>query len=141
MTSLGAMPETKTDMSRRTERIANELQAEVARLLREEVTDPRIGLLTITRLDVAPDLSHAIVFYSPLHELDEDELMALDDGLHSAAPFLRKRAARELPFKRMPAFDFRYDAAFSLGSHTLSVLQEIQSEAAPRPDAEPEEGE
>ena len=49
-------------MSRRTERIAEQLRAEIARILREEATDPRTRLVTLTRVDVAPDLSNALVF-------------------------------------------------------------------------------
>ena len=44
-------------MSRRSERVGEEIRGELARLLREEVADPRIGLVTLTRVDVAPDLS------------------------------------------------------------------------------------
>ncbi len=118
-------------MTRRTDRIANVLLAELARLLRQEVTDPRIGLVSLARVDVAPDLSNAIVYYSTVGELDDDALEALDDGLHSAAPFLRKRAARELPFKRMPAFEFRYDPSVALGARTLDVLRELSEDDAP----------
>ena len=117
-------------MTRRTDRIANVLLAELARLLRQEVTDPRIGLVSLSRVDVAPDLSNAIVYYSTVGELDDEALEALDDGLHSAAPFLRKRAARELPFKRMPAFEFRYDPSVALGAQTLDLLREISDESS-----------
>ena len=57
-------------MSRRTERIAEQLRAEISQLLRREVSDPRIGLVTLTRVDVAPDLSNAVVYYSVMGEDD-----------------------------------------------------------------------
>ena len=72
------------EMTRRTDRIANVLLAELSRLLREEVSDPRIGLVTLTRVDVAPDLGNAIVYYSTVDRVDDAGLDALDDGLHSA---------------------------------------------------------
>lgn len=129
-------------MSRRTDRIANELQAELARLLREEVTDPRIGLVSLTRLDVAPDLSHAVVYYSTLQTLDDEAMEALDDGLHSAASFLRRRAAQKLPFKRMPAFRFRHDPSVALGAETLDLLRELSpSEPRAGEESRDEEGE
>jgi ribosome-binding factor A len=116
-----------SELSRRTERIAAEIRSEVARLLREEVTDPRIRLVTITRVDVAPDLSHAVLHYSVMNaEADDAEgVGSVDDGLHSAAGFLRRRAARALHLKRMPELRFRYDPSLSLGTRTLSVLREI----------------
>jgi ribosome-binding factor A len=117
-------------LSRRTERIAAEIRNEVARLLREEATDPRIGLVTITRVDVAPDLSNAVLHYSVMDAEADDAatVKSVDDGLHSAAAFLRRRAARNLHLKRMPELRFRYDPSLSLGSRTLSVLREIDSD-------------
>ena len=120
-------------MSRRTERIASELLAEIAKLLREEVTDPRVGLVTLTRADVAPHLSHALLFWSAL-DLDgadsPERLEEIQDGLDSAAPFLRKRGAERLPLRRMPALRFRYDPSMALGSRTLSVLREVAASEA-----------
>jgi ribosome-binding factor A len=122
-------------MSRRTERIASTLLEELARLLREDVTDPRIGLVTLTRVDVAPDLSNAIVHYSTLEAGGGDEQRRIDEGLASAAGFLRRRAARALPLKRMPELRFRYDPSLSLGSQTLGLLREIADEAPTSPEA------
>ncbi len=114
-------------MSRRTEKIASEIRSEVARLLREEVTDPRIGLVTLTRVDVAPDLSNAVLYYSVMgtEAADAETVERVDDGLYSAAPFLRRRAARVLSLKRMPELRFRYDPSLSLGADTLSLLRSL----------------
>ena len=116
-------------MSRRTERIGASLMSELARLLREEVTDPRIGLVTLTRIDVAPDLSNAMVYYSALSAGGDDAIGRIDAGLASASAFLRRRAAASLPFKRMPELRFRYDPSLSLGSRTLGLLREIALES------------
>jgi ribosome-binding factor A len=123
-------------MTRRTERIAGELIAELARLLREEVTDPRVGLVTLTRIDVAPDLTHALVFWSALDaEPGEDRVEAHQAGLDSAAPFLRRRIASALPLKRSPELRFRYDPSLVLGTRTLSVLREIDVDPEPAGEA------
>ena len=53
-------------LSVRNERIAEQVRGELARLIREETSDPRIGLLTLTRVKLSPDLSTATVFWSPL---------------------------------------------------------------------------
>ena len=115
-------------MSRRTERIAEQIQSEVAMLLRSEATDPRIGLVTITRVDVAPDLSHALVFWSALSSDDSEALGRIEAGLESAARFLRRRLAQELPLRRMPELRFRFDPSLALGSETLRVLKEIEDD-------------
>ena len=67
-------------MSRRTDMIASQLRAEVARLLREEVMDPRVRLVTLTRVDVSPDLSNAVVYYSVMGDDDADTIEAVDDA-------------------------------------------------------------
>lgn len=116
-------------MTRRTERIAGELLAELARLLREDVTDPRVGLVTFTRIDVAPDLTHALVFWSALDvEPGDPRIAEHQAGLESAAPFLRRRIASALPLPRSPELRFRYDPSLVLGTRTLSVLREVASD-------------
>ena len=111
-------------MTRRTERVGSELRALLAKLLREEVTDPRIGLVTLTRVDVAPDQSHALVFWSAL---GEEAAAESQEGLESAAAFLRRRAARELALKRMPELRFRYDPSLQRGQETLDLLRELET--------------
>jgi len=114
-------------VSRRTEKVGEELRSEIARLLREETGDPRIGLVSVTRVDVAPDLSHALVFWSALStgEVGEEEVARIGDGLESASAFLRGRLARLLPLKRAPELRFRYDPSLALGDRTLRLLREI----------------
>lgn len=121
-------------MSRRTERIGEQIRAEVARLLREEVTDPRVGhaTLTLTRVDVAPDLSHARVFWSAFEaggDGGEAQRDAVARGLASAAPFLRRQLARLLPTRRVPELRFEHDPSLSAGAHTLSLIAELSHES------------
>lgn len=109
-------------MSRRPERIAELLRLEVAQALQQEVTDPRVELVTLTRIDVAPDLSHAVVFWSTVRARDEQELKDVAKGLASAAGFLRHQLARRLSLRRMPALRFQHDPSLALGGRTLEVL-------------------
>lgn len=115
-------------MSRRTERISQQIMAEVARVLREEATDPRLALVSLTRVDVAPDLSNAVVYWSVMNADDEEALLRVADGLDSAASFVRHRLARELPLKRMPELRFRHDPSLSLGSDVLSLLRSLSDD-------------
>jgi ribosome-binding factor A len=124
--------------TRRTERIGEQLRGEIAKALLQEITDPRIQLVTLTRVDVAPDLSNAIVYWSSMagQRVDDPpgklsaervtEIEAIGDGLESAAGFLRSTIARNLPnLRRMPALRFRHDASLELGSRTLEVLRTL----------------
>ena len=112
-------------MSRRTEKIASELRGELARLLLEEVSDPRVRMVTLTRVDVAPDLSNARVHYSVLDTGEDGAVEDIDAGLQSAAAFLRRRAAKTMQLRRMPELRFRYDPSLALGTRTLTALREL----------------
>jgi ribosome-binding factor A len=125
-------------MTRRTERIGEQLRGEIAKALQQEITDPRIQLVTLTRVDVAPDLSNAIVYWSSMAservgdspgQISAEraaEIAAIGEGLESAAGFLRSTIARNLPnLRRTPALRFRHDASLELGSRTLEVLRTL----------------
>lgn len=112
--------------SRRLERVAEQLREEIARVLREEVGDPRVELVTILRVDVSPDLRNALVFWSRIERPDAAPLDEVAEGLASAAPWVRRRLARELPLKRMPELRFRHDPGIELGDRTLSLLRELR---------------
>lgn len=122
-------------MTRRTERLGEQLRAELARLLREEVTDPRVGLVTLTRVEVSPDLRHARVHWSALRA-DADHDPRLDArgetaaGLASAAGFLRRRLATLLHTKRTPELRFVHDPSLALGSETLNRIRRLRDGAS-----------
>lgn len=115
-------------MSRRRERIGEQLREEIARVLLEDVTDPRIGMVSLTRVDCAPDLSNAIVFWSTLQAESDEAIDSVATGLASAAKFVRGRVARVLPLRRMPRLVFRYDPTLQQGSEMLSLLREISDD-------------
>ena len=118
-------------MSIRIQRIAEQIRAELARLLREETADPRIGLLTLNRVKVAPDLSTALVFWSPLDVEGETDVAEMQAGLDSAAGFLRGRIGAVLRLRRVPELAFRFDPSVEEGSRVLSLLRSLpHAEAA-----------
>jgi ribosome-binding factor A len=110
-------------MSRRTERLAPQILGEIARVLREEISDPRIGFVTLTRVDVAPDLSHAAVFWSSVEAPAREE--EIQRGLASAAPYVRRSLARALQLRRTPELRFRHDPSLELADRTRKILGEI----------------
>lgn len=115
-------------MTRRTERVGEELRSELARLLREEATDPRLRLVTVLRVDVAPDLTRADVFWSTIERDEHPSVEQVAAGLASAASFLRRRLAQELPLRRTPSLQFRFDPSLSLGDHTLAILRSLRDD-------------
>jgi ribosome-binding factor A len=115
-------------VTRRTERVGESIREELARVLREDATDPRLRLVTLTRVDVAPDLSQALVFWSVMDAGGAPSVEEAQAGLDAASAFLRRRLAHELRLRRMPLLDFRHDPSLALGSHTLALLHEIEHE-------------
>jgi ribosome-binding factor A len=115
-------------VTRRTERVGEELRAGLARLLREEAADPRLELVTLTRVDVAPDLSSARVFWSSPHADTEEGAERVGRGLAAAAAFLRRRLARTVTLKRMPELRFLHDPSLVRGAETLALLRELSDE-------------
>jgi ribosome-binding factor A len=96
--------------------------------LREEATDPRTRLVTLTRVDVAPDLSSALVFWSALDVRDGDSAEDKQHALESAAAFVRRHLAHSLSLRRVPALHFRYDPSLVLGDQTLSLLRSLAND-------------
>ncbi|MFK7895184.1 MAG: 30S ribosome-binding factor RbfA [Myxococcota bacterium] len=120
----------------RIRRVAEQIRAELSQLLREDVQDPRIGLVTVTRVKLASDLGAATIFYSPLGEdADEARRTELSHAMGAVTGFLRKQLARRMKLRHTPQLRFIFDDSIAEGSHTLELLREL--DIAPE---EPETG-
>ena len=106
----------------RTHRLNESLRELVADEV-ERLKDPRVGFVTITGVDVAPDLRTATVWCSVLGS--DEELEESLRGLQSAAPFLR-RALGQLRMKRVPELQFKRDPAIETGLRVEQILRDIQ---------------
>jgi ribosome-binding factor A len=113
----------------RPSRVADQLRAEIADLLAREVHDPGIGFITLTRVQVSPDLQQARVLYTALG--DERARRESARALERAAPFLRRQIGSRLRLKRTPELRFVYDEAIAGQDRIERLLGEIQ--AGPHP--------
>ena len=117
-------------MSRRTERVNDLVRDELSELLLREVRDPRLGvLISITRVEVAPDLSNARVFVSVMG--DEAEQDAAMKALNAAAAFFHRELKKRVELRRVPFLTFRLDTSIAKGAEVLSLLNEVRSGEAP----------
>lgn len=110
--------------SRRVDRLADQIRAEVATLLAGELRDPRIGFCTVTRVDVTGDLSHARVMVSVLGSPEAQQ--ATMDGLASAAGFLRHEMSHRLRLRRSPEVIFVLDHGPEEGLKIETLLNQLQ---------------
>ena len=93
-------------MTQRTDRVAEEFREILAEEL-QRLKDPRIGFVTVTGVDVTPDLRRAVVFYTVLG--DDKQERATAAGLRSATPHLRQVIGRQVRLKVTPELEFRVD--------------------------------
>jgi ribosome-binding factor A len=115
-------------MSQRTQRLDELLREEISAIIGRDVHDPRIGFVTVTSVDVAPDLRNATVWVSVIGQPDErrETLRALG----RAMPFVR-RELRVLRLKRIPELHLRLDETAERGTRVLSILQALEEGATP----------
>lgn len=117
-------------MSRPTSPRMRRVNAILLEAVAEEVAglkDPRLGFVTITGVDTAPDLRNAIVYFSVLGT--DDEQKSTIKALDSAAPHVRSEIGRKVRLKYLPKLDFRLDASIEHGTHMSSLLRDLAAEA------------
>jgi ribosome-binding factor A len=106
----------------RPQKVADLIQRELSELVRLEVRDPRVGMLTITSVDVSPDLSHAKVFITLL---EKDKLEDTLHGLQRAAGYLRSQLAKRMKLYTTPELRFAYDESVERGDHLSRLIDSV----------------
>ena len=104
----------------RTDRIAEQIQREVAQLLRLDVKDPRVRMITLTGVEVTKDYSHAKVFYTTLDGVSD----AVQQGLEHASGYLRSQLAHSMKLRIMPQLHFIYDPSIERGAHLSQLIDQ-----------------
>ncbi len=112
----------------RPERVAELLHAEIARILREDVSDPRLVACSVTRVRVTPDLRAARVHVLPLG--GEGDAAGLLRGLKAATPYIRRQVGRAVELRYLPALDFVLDEGLEEAVRITSLLGRIAGEGS-----------
>ena len=113
-------------------RVADQIRRELAILVARDVADPRVGEVTVSGVDLSPDMRHAKVMVTPGRENDGDTSVA---ALNRAAGFLRSRLGRRIRMRRLPSLTFEHDRTLE---HALRIEALIAGTAAA---ARPADGE
>jgi ribosome-binding factor A len=116
----------------RQRRIADQIQRELADLIRIEIKDPRVGMVTLTGVEVGKDYGHAKVFFTLLGA--EQALHDTELALQRGAGFLRTRLAHRLRLRKVPQLHFVYDASVERGMRLSRLIDEAVHEAPPSED-------
>ena len=116
-------------MSRRRERFTSALKTVVANLVQTELNDPRMrGLLTVTRVEVSPDLRLAKVYVSVLGNAGEQKSTL--NALRHGAGHLQSLLKKHLEFRVCPILDFRIDEELKDSLVTMALIDKVSSELA-----------
>lgn len=115
----------------RPERVANAMRREVADILENELRDPRVsGMVSITDVEVNPDLSAARVYVSVLHTEQRPQVL---QALGHAAPFIRRQLAPRLGLREVPEIRFYADTSIERGARVDELLRKLH-DGEPIPD-------
>jgi ribosome-binding factor A len=110
---------------RRIDRIEEQLRIEMSEIIEREIQDPRIGLATVTRVKVSPDLRHARVFVTVLGDAEQRKKSL--EGLRSAASYARRSLGKRLHhLRRIPELMFDYDEGLEKGMRVEELLEQIK---------------
>lgn len=109
----------------RMRRVSELVRRELANLIANEISDPRIGLISITKVDVSRDLRHAKVYVTEIGESAGDSQAAV--ALNHAAGYLRRQLSHTLKLKNCPALRFEYDDSVEKGMRLSALIDQSVS--------------
>ena len=106
----------------RSQRVAEQIRRELAELIRLELKDPRVGMVSITEVQVTPDYAHAKVFFSSMS--GEEGLSEVMTGLQRSSGFLRRELGKRIRIHTLPQLHFEYDKSIEQGARLTRLIDE-----------------
>lgn len=105
----------------RKDRVAEQIRRELAELIRGELKDPRVGMISITDVEVTADYAHAKVFFSTL--AGSEQVAGVLAGLDKASSFLRRELGRRISIHTTPQLHFVFDQSLERGADLSALIQ------------------
>lgn len=113
-------------MTNRMERVNSSIKRELSNIISRELTNTNItGLITVNKVDTAPDFSNSKVYVSMIAVKNKKEAML---ALKKAAGFMRTRLAHTLQFRKMPSLIFIYDESVEYGSRINEIIHDLHKD-------------
>ncbi len=116
----------------RSDRVAEQVRRDLAELIRSELKDPRVGMISLTGVELTPDYAHAKVYFTTLNA---DQVPAIQQGLKRASGFLRRELGKRIHIHTLPELHFIHDVSVARGAD----LTDLINKAAAISDQTPEE--
>jgi ribosome-binding factor A len=124
-------------LSHRVERVAEQIREEVSQILSTEVSDPGVGLVTVTRVKVTPDLSLARVYWTSMGDAKQRKDTA--KALARASAYVRHLLSTRMTLRRSPEVQFLFDQSVAAQDRIEQILNELKQEEAARSASRPDE--
>lgn len=113
-------------MSKRVNRVAEQMKKELGDIIIQKVKDPRIGFVTVTDVEVTGDLQNATIFISVLgKEKEKEETLK---GLNKAKGFIRTEVGRRIRLRKVPEIEFEFDESIEYGNKIQTLLTQVNQE-------------
>lgn len=125
----------------RKDRVAEQIRRELAELIRTELKDPRVGMISITEVEVTADYAHAKVFFSTL--AGSEHVAEVMTGLQKASGFLRRELGKRISIHMTPQLHFVFDQSLERGADLSKLIQEavaiskVSDPSDPSPETDP----
>lgn len=103
------------------------MQRELAEILRQDLKDPRLGMITLQEVRLSRDLSHAKVFFTLLGQDDRKQQARL---LKDSAPFLRRELGRRMRLRVLPQLEFLYDTSIEEGAELADLIERASAQTS-----------
>lgn len=110
---------------KRSDRVAQELKKEVAVILQREVKDPRIGMVTVSDVEVSRDLAYAKIFVTFLFDNDQEAIAQGMKGLEKASPYIRSLVGKAMRLRIVPELRFIYDESLVEGMRMSNLVSNV----------------
>lgn len=108
----------------RQDRVREVIRREVSTILHDELNDPRLGFITVTRVEMTPDLRYARIFFSVLGK--EEDYQKTQEALDSALGFIRSKIAQRINLRLAPDISFKADRSSEYSVRIQEVLEEVK---------------
>lgn len=108
----------------RSDRVRQQIKREVSVVIRDELKDPRVGFITVTEVELSPDMRHAKVYVSIMG--NEEEKTNTMEGLLRATGFVRTQLGKKIRLRYFPEIVFRHDTSLETASHIYKLLDEAR---------------
>ena len=108
----------------RSERVAEQVRRDLADLIRTELTDPRVGMISLTDVELTPDYAHAKVFFTTFNS---EHLEEIERGLKRASGFLRRELGKRIHIHTLPELHFVYDNSIERGTSMSQLIDQANA--------------